>query len=69
MLFFNKRDLQKKLDEFQQYYNEIRGHSSLGSNTPKRTADGSRVGKAGRFPSDYGRKSYCNDLYKIPVAA
>ena len=29
-LFFNKRDLQKKLDEFQQYYNVTWGHSSLG---------------------------------------
>ncbi|MBN4055238.1 transposase [bacterium AH-315-K03] len=33
-LFFNKHDLQKKLKVFQQYYNEARGHSSLGSNTP-----------------------------------
>jgi len=37
-LFFNERDLQKKLDHFQKYYNESRGHSSLDYETPKMKA-------------------------------
>ena len=28
-LFLNSLDLQRKLDRFKEYYNEIRGHSSL----------------------------------------
>ncbi|MBN4055251.1 transposase [bacterium AH-315-K03] len=68
-LFFNNRGLKKKLDEFQQYYNETRGHASLGSNTQNSAADGSIVCKNGKLPVDYGWKSYCNGLYKFPVVA
>ena len=34
MLFWNARDLERKLAEFQMYYNEARGHASLKGHTP-----------------------------------
>ena len=37
-VFFNERDLQEKLNQFQEYYNERRVHSSLGFQTPKEKA-------------------------------
>ena len=37
-VFFNERDLQKKLNQFQDYYNERRVHSSLEFKTPKEKA-------------------------------
>ena len=40
LLFFNKYDLQRKLDFFQAYYNETRAHSSLGKKTPAEKASG-----------------------------
>lgn len=37
ILFFNKRDLQRKLDDFQNYYNSTKADSSLDSETPNET--------------------------------
>jgi hypothetical protein len=34
VLFWNGRDLERKLAEFQAYYNEARGHASLDGYTP-----------------------------------
>ena len=34
VLFWNVRDLEWKLSEFQTYYNEARGHASLQGHTP-----------------------------------
>jgi hypothetical protein len=33
-LFWNARDLERKLAEFQAYYNAARGHASLEGDTP-----------------------------------
>ena len=33
-LFFNERDLQRKLDDYKVYYNEVRAHSSLDMKPP-----------------------------------
>ncbi|MDX2507472.1 MAG: integrase core domain-containing protein [Gammaproteobacteria bacterium] len=35
MIFWNERDLQNKLNEFQQYYNALRTHYSLDGHTPE----------------------------------
>ncbi len=34
VLFWNRRDLERKLADFQAYYNAARIHASLGGNTP-----------------------------------
>ncbi len=44
-LFFNSRDLQRKLNSFQKYYNDTRGHSSLEMNTPSQMASNENANK------------------------
>ena len=34
VLFWNARDLERKLADFQAYYNEVRSHASLKGHTP-----------------------------------
>jgi len=45
LIFFNKLDLQRKLDHFRGYYNEDRVHSSLDLKTPKAMANENPPGK------------------------
>ena len=47
VLFWNGRDLERKLADFQDYYNAARGHASLDGQTPLAFADGDGHG-AGR---------------------
>jgi len=66
-LFFNERNLQKKLDYFQEYYNDSRGHSSLNYETPKMMASETNIGKKSISIEDYFWKSLNNGLVKLPV--
>ncbi len=68
--FFGAADLQRKLDQFQKYYNETRGHSSLGLKTPLAMANDDKYLTQNIIPLDnYRWKSACGGLYKLPVAA
>jgi len=67
LLFFNERDLQKKLDRFKSYYNAERAHSSLDRATPENTGDES-IAKVISI-ENYGWKSHVNELFHLPVAA
>ena len=69
MLFFNERDLQKKLDLFQTYYNEARAHSSFEMKTPKEWASDEKLDEKVVSIDNYRWQSHCNDLYQLPVAA
>jgi hypothetical protein len=69
LIFFNDRDLQKKLDHFQDYYSDHRCHSSLGMKTPKMMAMGNVTHKNIASLDEYRWKSHCNGLYQLPVAA
>jgi len=69
LIFFNKLDLQRKLDHFQDYYNDNRAHSSLNMKTPKMMAEESAAHKNNASIDDYRWKSHCNGLYQLPVAA
>jgi hypothetical protein len=65
--FWNGRDLERKLAEFQDYYNTARCHSSLGGRTPL-----TGVSKDAMPPANlnYVRWiSHCRDLVQLPVAA
>jgi hypothetical protein len=42
VLFWNARDLERKLADFQPYYNATRGHASLEGQTPLTFAGGTR---------------------------
>ena len=67
VLFWNARDLERKLAEFKTYYNEARGHASLDGHTPLTFAGDQTV-----VPADLSNVrwvSHCRDLVQLPVAA
>ena len=67
VLFWNARDLEQKLAEFQAYYNAARCHASLEGYKPMTFASGHALPPADlrnvRWVSD------CRDLVQLPVAA
>jgi putative transposase len=69
ILFFNAKDLQNKLDQFQNYYNETRAHSSIEMKTPNQMANEVKVSDKVISIDNYRWKSHCRGLYKLPVAA
>jgi hypothetical protein len=67
VLFWNGRDLERKLGECRAYYNAARSHASLEGRTPLTYADGNTVA-----PADLNQVrwvSYGRDLVQLPVAA
>ncbi len=66
VLFWNGGDLERKLAEFQAYYNEARGHASLEGHTPLTFACELRC-------PDRSKRlrwvSHCRNLVHLPVAA
>ena len=67
VLFCNSRDLERKLFEFQDYYNVERVHASLEGKTPSGVAVGETVKHA--EISDLRWASHCRDLVQLPMAA
>ena len=67
IFFWNDIDLQRKLDEFQHYFNEHRTHIGISGKTPLQIA--------GNYKADiinikkYSWKSLCRGLFQFPVAA
>jgi putative transposase len=67
VLFWNARDLERKLVEFQVYYNAVRSHASLDGRTPLTFAGGDTVALADLNHVRW--VSHCRDLVQLPVAA
>ena len=67
VLFWNGPDLERKLSEFQVYYNAARSHASLEGRTPVTFADGHTVTAADL--SHVRWVSHCRGLVQLPVAA
>jgi hypothetical protein len=67
VLFWNARDLERKLTEFQTYYNAARGHASLEGHTPLTFASGQTAVLADLNHMRW--VSHCRDLVHLPVAA
>jgi len=67
MLFWNEVDLQNKLDDFTDYYNNHRVHSSLKGEVPTKFG----VNRTPRFSalSNYAWHSLCRGLYQLPIPA
>ena len=65
--FWNARDLERKLDSFQEYYNRYRVHQGLKGQVPDPKA-GSEDQSAACL-DDYRWKSYCRGLVQLPMAA
>ena len=66
-LFWNAVDLERKLADFQRYYNHHRAHSSLGGDTPSEIC-GDRVTQPATLHT-YVWEKHCASLFQLPVAA
>jgi len=64
VLFWNARDLERKLADFQAYYNPARNHASLEGHTPVTFATGHTRARA-----ELRWVFHCRDLVQLPVAA
>jgi Integrase core domain len=67
VLFWNGCDLERKLADFQAYYNAARSHASLEGHTPLTFAGGHTVTRAEL--SNVRWVSHCRNLVQLPVAA
>jgi putative transposase len=67
VLFWNARDLERKLADFQAYNNAARSHESLEGHTPLAFASGHTVARAELNHVRW--VSHCRDLVQLPVAA
>ena len=67
MLFWNARDLERKLGDFQASDNEVRSHASLKGHTPSTFVGGHMVAHAEL--NNVRWVSHCRDLVQLPVAA
>jgi len=67
VLFWNACDLERKLADFQVYYNAARSQASLEGHTPLTFAGGHTVVRAEL--NNVRWVSHCRDLVQLPVAA
>ena len=67
VLFWNAGDLERKLREFQTYYNAARSHASLDGHPPLTFAGGHSMALADL--SQVRWVSHCRDLVHLPAAA
>ena len=67
VLFWNARDLERTLGDFQASDNEVRSHASLKGHTPSTFAGGHMVASAEL--NNVRWVSHCRDLVQLPVAA
>ena len=65
--FWNASDLERKLENFRQYYNAYRVHTSLDGNTPSETSGETSMRRAAL--NQFRWKSHCHKLYQLPIAA
>jgi putative transposase len=66
-LFWNAVDLERKLTDFQAYYNHHRTHSSLGGDTPAEVA-----GDVTKLPiklNNFRWQTHCRGIFQLPIAA
>ena len=68
ILFWNSLDLERKLGEFQYYYNQERVHASLDGDTPAVVAGESTITPRAKI-DDLQWKSHCRGLVQLPLAA
>jgi len=66
VLFWNARDLERKLADFQTYYNAARSHASLEGQTPLTFTGGHTVARAELHNVRW--ISHCRDLVQLPAA-
>jgi len=67
ILFWNAGDLERKLADFQTYYNHHRTHRSLGGDTPTEFAE--ETTKLQTTLNNFRWQTHCRGLYQLPAAA
>ncbi len=67
IFFWSSIDLERKLEEFRQYYNDHRVHASLDGITPAEASG--HVSNKRADLKDFRWKTYCRDLVQLPLAA
>jgi transposase InsO family protein len=67
VLFWNASDLERKLENFRQYYDAYRVHTSLDGNTPSETSGETSMRRAAL--NQFRWKPHCHGLYQLPIAA
>ena len=67
LFFWNSRDLQHKLDEFRDYFNEHRVHAGINGDLPNQRAD--EIVPRIASLENYSWDSHCNGLFQMPKAA
>ena len=66
VLFWNGRDLSRKLSQYLVYYNETRGHLALNGKTPEQKASNTAISK---LPIENNSWiPHCNGLFSTPIA-
>jgi putative transposase len=65
--FWNASDMERKLEDFRQYYNAHRVHTSLNGYTPSEISGEASIHRADLHKLRW--KSYCRGLYQLPLAA
>ncbi len=69
VLFWNAEDLARKLNQYQDYYNDTRAHSSLEKKTPNQKAARDTTLNNVVSLNNHRRKSHCRGLFQFPIAA
>ena len=65
--FWNSLDLQRKLDQFKDYYNQYRTHSALNGSTPLSHYSSEIIDTVDI--RNYQWRSHCNALFQTPITA
>ncbi len=66
-LFWSESDLNRKLQLFQNYFNQRRPHMGINQNIPNYVS--TNHSKNVIDIKNYRWKSYCQNLFKLPTAA
>ena len=69
VLFWNAEDLARKLDQYKNYHNQTRAHSSLDKKTPNQKAANDDIPNRVVSLKDFRWKSHCRGLFNLPVVA
>lgn len=69
VLFWNAKDLARKLGQYQDYYNETRAHSSLRKKTPNQKAANDDISNEMLSLRIHRWELYCHGLFNLPVVA
>jgi putative transposase len=66
-LFWNRSDLERKLENYKAYYNQYRYHSGLAGATPAQCSGAAPTPIANL--QSYRWQQHCNALFQTPIAA